>query len=440
VARLSQIHLKEKNMNTQHRYWSRISAFLLMGLIVLAACAPASTPIPDTAIPPTVMPTNPPAPTDVPTVAPTTAPTVAPTTAPAVVPNTGVSIAALALTKNDTLGAFLADGAGRSLYLFTKDTKDTSNCYDKCAAAWPPLLTSDKPTVGDGLDAALVGTTQRKDGTTQVTYNGWPLYYYTPDQKPGDVTGQAVGKVWWVISGEGWAIKPAALQLTANDQFGKFLTDGDGRSLYLFTKDTKDTSNCYGKCEAAWPPLLQTVVTATVGDGLNASLVGTTVRKDGSMQVTYRGWPLYYYTPDQKPGDVTGQAVGKVWWVVSGEGWAIKPAGLQLATDAKLGKFLADADGRTLYIFTKDTKDTSVCYDKCEAAWPPLLQDGKPTLGDGLDATLLGTTQRKDGSMQVTYAGMPLYYYTPDQKPGDTTGQGVGKVWYVIGADGKIIQ
>jgi predicted lipoprotein with Yx(FWY)xxD motif len=424
-------------MNTQHRYWSRISAFLLMGLIVLAACAPAPTPIPPTAIPPTAipptaMPTNAPAPTAV--------PTVAPTTAPAVVPNTGVSIAALALTKNDTLGAFLADGAGRSLYLFTKDTKDTSNCYDKCAAAWPPLLTSDKPTVGDGVDAALVGTTQRKDGTTQVTYNGWPLYYYTPDQKPGDVTGQAVGKVWWVVSGEGWAIKPAALQLAANDQFGKFLTDGDGRSLYLFTKDTKDTSNCYGKCEAAWPPLLQTVVTATVGDGLDASLVGTTVRKDGSMQVTYRGWPLYYYTPDQKPGDVTGQAVGKVWWVLSGEGWAIKPAGLQVATDAKLGKFLADADGRTLYIFTKDTKDTSVCYGKCEAAWPPLLQDGKPTLGDGVDATLLGTTQRKDGSMQVTYAGMPLYYYTPDQKPGDTTGQGVGKVWYVIGADGKIIQ
>jgi predicted lipoprotein with Yx(FWY)xxD motif len=431
-------------MNTQPRFWSKITTFFIIGLIALAACAPAPTPAP------VAVPTNPPAPTAVPTVAaptmaptvvaPTAAPTVAPTSAPAVVPVTGGSVAALALSQNDTLGKFIVDGTGRSLYMFTKDTKDTSNCYDKCAAAWPPLLTSDKPTADDGIDAALIGTTQRKDGSMQVTYNGMPLYYYTPDQKPGDVTGQAVGKVWWVLSGEGWIIKPAALQLAAHDQLGKFIVDGDGRSLYMFTKDTKDTSNCYGKCEAAWPPLLSTVVTATVGDGLNAALVGTTVRKDGSMQVTYNGMPLYYYTPDQKPGDVTGQAVGKVWWVLSGEGWIIKPAALQLATDAKLGKFLADGDGRTLYMFTKDTKDTSNCYGKCEAAWPPLLQDGKPTVGDGVDATLLGTTVRKDGSMQVTYNGMPLYYYTPDQKPGDTTGQGVGKVWYVVGGDGKIIQ
>jgi len=425
-------------MNYQRVSLSRISYLVLMGLLVLAACAPAPTAVPPTAVPPTAVP---------PTAVPPTAepPTAMPT---AIVPNTGptqapaataVPVAALALAKNDTLGAFIADKAGNTLYLFTKDTKDTSNCYDKCATAWPPLLTSDKPTVGDGLDATLVGTTQRKDGTMQVTYNHFPLYYYAADQKAGDTTGQAVGKVWWVVSGEGWAIKPASVQLGSNDQFGKFLVDGNGFSLYLFTKDTKDTSNCYGKCETAWPPLLQTDK-PTLGDGVDASLIGSSTRKDGSTQVTYNGWPLYYFAADLKAGDVNGQAVGKVWWVVSGEGWEIKPAALQLATDAKLGKFIADADGRSLYMFTKDTKDTSNCYGKCETAWPPLLQAGKPTLGDGLDASLLGSTVRKDGSIQVTYAGMPLYYYAADQKPGDVNGQGVGSVWYIVGGDGKIMK
>lgn len=232
---------------------------------------------------------------------------------------------------------------------------------------------------------------------------------------------------------------PVTLELAQNDTLGKFLADGDGRSLYLFTKDTKNTSNCYDKCAQAWPPLLSPV-TPTVMTGVDATLLGTTMRKDGTSQVTYNGWPLYYFAADKKAGDVNGQAVAKVWWVVSGEGNMVSPAGLTLATDSKLGKFLADGNGRSLYIFTKDTKDTTVCYGKCEQAWPPLLTVGKPTLGDGVDVSLVGTIQRKDGTMQVTYAGMPLYYFASDQKAGDITGQGVAKVWYVLGADGKIIQ
>ncbi len=290
-------------MNTPLRL-SRITSFLLIGLIALAACAPAATAVPPTAVPPTAMP-----PTAVP-------PTAAPVAA-------AVPVAALSLAQSDTLGKFIADGKGMSLYLFTKDTKDTSNCYDKCAAAWPPLLTSDKPTVGDGLDASLVGTTQRTDGTTQVTYNGWPLYYFAADKKAGDVAGQAVGKVWWVVSGEGWAVKPAALELASDSKLGKFLADANGISLYVFTKDTKDTSNCYGKCETAWPPLLETGA-PTLGDGVDMSLIGSTVRKDGSVQVTYDGMPLYYFAADKKAGDIAGQGVGSVWYVIGADGKIIQ--------------------------------------------------------------------------------------------------------------------
>lgn len=107
------------------------------------------------------------------------------------------------LASNDKLGDILVDDKGMTLYLFTKDTKNVSNCYDQCATNWPPLLTTDKAAAGAGVNADLLGTTQRKDGTMQVTYNGWPLYYWYKDQKAGDATGQDVGGVWYVVNAAG---------------------------------------------------------------------------------------------------------------------------------------------------------------------------------------------------------------------------------------------
>jgi len=130
---------------------------------------------------------------------PTTAPP--PTEPPAAVPVTGETI--INLGQNDTLGSFLVDGKGMTLYLFTKDTPNTTVCYDKCATAWPPLLTTGSPVAGEGVDASLLGTTTRTDGTVQVTYNGWPLYYYEKDKAAGDVVGQDVGGVWYVVSAAG---------------------------------------------------------------------------------------------------------------------------------------------------------------------------------------------------------------------------------------------
>ena len=139
-----------------------------------------------------------------PPAAPPPANTAVPATAvPAVIPNTGGSPANVMVGKDDKLGSFLVDDKGMTLYLYTKDVPNTSNCYDKCATAWPPLLTTGNPVAGDGVVASKFGTTTRKEGTTQVTYNGWPLYYYVKDTKPGDVIGQDVGSVWYVISPAG---------------------------------------------------------------------------------------------------------------------------------------------------------------------------------------------------------------------------------------------
>jgi predicted lipoprotein with Yx(FWY)xxD motif len=410
-----------------------LGVLLLIAIVGLTACSPAAT-----AAVPAAPPPNPPAPTDVPAPAPA-----APANPPAAAAPTAAAPAAkpvtLQVVQNDKLGKFIADGDGRSLYLFTKDSPNTSNCYDKCEQSWPPLVSEGQPTLRDGISTALISTTVRKNGAVQLTYNGWPLYYFAADQAAGDANGQAVGKVWWVVSGEGNAIKPATVALTQTEKLGKILADNAGRTLYRFTKDTPNTSNCYGKCEQAWPPLL-TLDQPTLGDGVSTALISTTLRKDGSKQLTYNSWPLYYFAADHAPGDTNGQAVGKVWWVVSGEGNLIKPATLAVTQTASLGTILVDGAGRTLYGFTNDTKDTSACYDKCEQAWPPLLQTDKPTVVAGVDAALLGTTQRKDGTIQVTYNGMPLYYFFKDQAPGDTNGQKVGGVWFVVGPDGKLMQ
>ena len=94
-----------------------------------------------------------------------------------------------------------------TLYLFTNDSEGTSNCEGGCAASWPPLLTDGEPEAGDGVDATLLGTTERTDGTTQVTYNGLPLYFFASDQSAGDTSGQGVGDVWYVVSPEGEAVE-----------------------------------------------------------------------------------------------------------------------------------------------------------------------------------------------------------------------------------------
>jgi predicted lipoprotein with Yx(FWY)xxD motif len=111
---------------------------------------------------------------------------------------------------------------------------------------------------------------------------------------------------------------------------------------------------------------------------------------------------------------------------------AKQTATVNAATSGTYGTYLTDAQGNSLYMFTKDTKSTSTCTGKCAKVWPPLTVTGKPTAGKGVAGSLLGTIKRSDGSMQVTYNGIPLYTYSKDQKPGDTNGEGVGKMWYLV--------
>jgi predicted lipoprotein with Yx(FWY)xxD motif len=105
-----------------------------------------------------------------------------------------------------------------------------------------------------------------------------------------------------------------------------------------------------------------------------------------------------------------------------------------------LGQILVDAQGRTLYLFQKDSGTTSTCTGACATAWPPLRASGQTTVGSGANAALLGTTPRSDGAPQITYNGHPVYLFINDKKPGDTNGEGVnafGASWFALSPTGN---
>ncbi len=126
--------------------------------------------------------------------------------APATASSSGTAGGATVAVRSSKLGKILVDGSGRTLYLFEKDKGTTSSCYGACAGAWPPYTTTGAPQAGSGASAALLGTTTRTGGTTEVTYHGHPLYYYAADSKAGDTNGQGVkafGAEWYVLSSAG---------------------------------------------------------------------------------------------------------------------------------------------------------------------------------------------------------------------------------------------
>lgn len=109
-----------------------------------------------------------------------------------------------------------------------------------------------------------------------------------------------------------------------------------------------------------------------------------------------------------------------------------------LVATSDLGDILTDADGMTIYYFANDTEGVSNCDEDCLANWPPVVVDGEPTAGDGVDAEL-GTID-VDGETWLTVNGFPAYYFAGDAAEGDVNGQGVGDVWWVFGADGEPIE
>lgn len=180
-------------------------AFVVM--LLAAACAPA-TPGSTATSAPTTIPTKP---QMTETASVTETPAVTSTTpAGAATSSIPVTGPATVNVSDSTAGQILVDEKGRSLYAFTGDTQNagTSTCTGDCYSKWPPLIIAGDPTAGEGVDAAMLGTFDRADGNTQVTYNGWPLYlYFGGDKAPGDINGQGMEGKWFLVSPDGTLIK-----------------------------------------------------------------------------------------------------------------------------------------------------------------------------------------------------------------------------------------
>lgn len=237
----------------------------------------------------------------------------------------------------------------------------------------------------------------------------------------------------------------------ADTSLGPVLAGADGRTLYGFTNDLRGQTTCFGTCAEAWPPVL-VGPDWTVGPELDSGVFSTVDRGDGTRQLVAGKWPLYYYAGDTAPGDVAGQGSGRVWFAVgadallvrdtiesSGKRDAADGASVQLG-DTEFGGVLTDADGLSLYAFTKDVGGTPTCADACAEAWPPATTDGDPVASDGINSDVISTVPALSGGQQLKAGEWPLYRFTGDGAPGDTNGQGSGGVWFLVDAEGKLIK
>jgi predicted lipoprotein with Yx(FWY)xxD motif len=249
----------------------------------------------------------------------------------------GAGQAQLTAATVDGLGTVLTDAEGHTLYRYAKDGAEPSKsvCAGTCAATWPPLI-SEVPALVAGADAQLVGLVTRPDGRKQVTVGGWPVYRYAKDTGPGVALGRNVSADWAAVAPTGEKAgtasatepaKPTTIGVTEAGGLGPVLTDKAGDTLYLFTKDGKDSgkSTCDGTCAKTWPPVLVDG-RITVAESIDTALIGQVRRSDGTMQVTVGGWPVYSYSKDAAPGEANGHGVGNTWYAVEPSGCKVDPA------------------------------------------------------------------------------------------------------------------
>jgi predicted lipoprotein with Yx(FWY)xxD motif len=233
------------------------------------------------------------------------------------------------------------------------------------------------------------------------------------------------------------SVDPDAVVRRAESALGTILVDQEGFTLYAFFADTDGESTCTGECLANWPAAVVEDTDLNVGN-LDPALFSTVENPEAGTMLKAGDWPLYRFVGDAAPGDVNGQGLdqnGGLWFVVGPDG---TPANIVNTRETdEFGTILVNAEGFTMYAFLNDTEGESTCVDDCATNWPPALV-GEANI-DVLDPDLYITVEHPDGTM-LRIGDWPLYTFAGDEAPGDTNGQGVDEVWYVVGPDGQPIQ
>lgn len=245
------------------------------------------------------------------------------------------------LSDNSMLGKILTDKDGMSLYFFADDANGTSACVNGCLNNWP-IFYEENVTLDNGLEAADFATVTRADGEKQTTYKGWPLYYYVTDTTAGDTHGDGIGGDWFIAKPD-YAVMFVFNQLTGHDgnnydsnyvevtevsvdtETG-YIVDDRGNTLYTFSNDTNNSNHFTAEDlgnNGVWP--IAEISPDKVPSNLNADDFGT-IDVYGKTQLTYKGWPLYYFGQDSNRGDNKGVSVpvpGK--WPVANTNTTVAP-------------------------------------------------------------------------------------------------------------------
>lgn len=224
------------------------------------------------------------------------------------------------------------------------------------------------------------------------------------------------------------------VELRPGDQLGEILVDGNGMTLYFFTRDADGSSACTGACLDAWPVFYEEDL--NVGQGLNESDFGSIDRGGGEMQTTYKGWPLYYFANDAQAGDVNGDGANSNTWFAAKPDYDLMIATQPVEDGGDEVHYLVDAEGNTLYLFLNDVNGVSACVDGCLENWPLFDQEGNLTFPSALSESAFARISRDDGENQLAYRGWPLYYFNNDADRGDVNGHGAASgLWFVVEPD-----
>jgi len=223
------------------------------------------------------------------------------------------------------------------------------------------------------------------------------------------------------------------VKLATNASYGDYLVDKDGRTLYFFANDSATVNTCVSAgCKALWPIFFAGITPQTLGKGLDINDFDT-IGNGASMQLAYKGRPLYYYAPavngtntPEAAGQTLGEGVGNNWFVAKpdytitltnaqlvGANGNKYDSALNVITDYKKTRYLTDARGITLYAFTNDKLNTSSCTGGCATTWPVYVMD-KIVVPSYLNKANFTVITHPSGAKQLAYNGWPLYYYVAD--------------------------
>ena len=381
-------------------------------------------------------------------------------------------------TEHTKFGTVLVTGSGESLYVFSGDAFGFSTAAGTpqlactalnvapapastpCTTAWPPLAASGKLVAKGGVVQKGLGTVTR-NGVTQVTYFGQPVYGFIKDTAAGDINGEDVAAfdgMWYLVhpSGRAAATVPTiTTEVSSNGIVLSSPTAAGGRTLYSLTADTPKSSACTGQCMALWPPLLTANGRAKTGTGAERRL-GTIRRADGTFQVTYNGHPVYFFAFDLGAGAPAGLTNGEYILdpaPVDGNWYTMLPQGIPNPGKTTIGSESAGAKTilavagnpinnvvATLYAFSADSATASKCAGQCAMIWPPVITTSPAAVSGMASGAQLGTIQRADGTFQVTYNGHPLYFFSKALDSG-TEGNNVtafGGTFNIVNVSGAV--